>query len=274
METLYNYINNINTLSDWDGHVHLFNHKNPIPKKHEFDKVIGFMDIEYDDVDNINILNSYTDYIKNYWDKDKEILLATGITIEDIKSVYEKYKDIIKGFGELKCYDKYGDVKIPYKNIQFVKNVVKFSNKCGNLPVYIHWELNTIRDVEKIESILKSYPSVPIVLCHCGMNENNKDFAFSESLRLQRIYSNLWLDISWDAADYFTQKYFMSLDQYDRNRIILGTDINNKIFSPTRKHKNSRLSFLSCLEMFKILKQYLKINNSDRICNLFNIKRT
>ena len=88
METLYNYINNANVLTDWDGHIHLFNHKNPIPKKFNFKKCVGFMDIEYDSK-NINVLDSYTNYIENHWDKDKEILLATGITIEDIESVYE-----------------------------------------------------------------------------------------------------------------------------------------------------------------------------------------
>lgn len=268
METLYNYINNANVLTDWDGHIHLFNHKNPIPKKFNFKKCVGFMDIEYDSK-NINVLDSYTNYIENHWDKDKEILLATGITVEDIESVYEKYKDIISGFGELKCYDVYKGEKVPYKKIQFVKQVVSFSKKCGNLPVYIHWELNTVKDVEKLENVLKTYPTVPIVLCHCGMNENNQDFAYLESIRLQKIYSNLWLDISWIASDYFVKRYFMGLDSIDRDRIILGTDINNKILSKTNEQQDK---YSTQFELFKELKCYLKINNSDKICKLF--KRT
>lgn len=261
METLYNYIK---VLSDWDGHVHLFNHKKPIPENHGFKKCIGFMDIEYDDVDNINVLDSYTDYIKNHWDKEKEILLATGVTFDDIKSVYEKYPDVIKGFGELKCYDSYKDVKIPYKKIGFVKSVVHYSSKNGNLPVYIHWELNDATDVKKLEDVIKFYPSVPIVLCHLGMNKKNRDIAFIESIRLQKQYSNVWLDISWDAADYLWEN-LMRLNNLDLDRVILGTDLNNKLFGDNHNIEDRKWG----LKVFSNLKEYLHINNKIRIQSLF-----
>lgn len=265
MKTLYTYIN---TSADWDGHVHLFNHKEPLPSKQNFNRCVGFMDLEYDDVDNINVLDSYVDYIKNHWDKNKEILLATGITIDDIKSIHEKYPDIIKGFGELKCYDSYKGMKVPYKKISFVKSVVHYSSKNGSLPVYVHWELNNSIDVKKLENVIKSYPSVPIVLCHLGMNEENRDLAFVEAMRLQKQYSNVWLDISWDAADYLWENP-MRLNNLDLNRVILGTDLNNKLFGDNHDTEDREWG----LEAFLNLKEYLHINNSKNIRRLFfNLK--
>ena len=269
MKTLYTYIiesqnQNTSALSDWDGHIHLFNHKKPIPKNYGFTKCVGFMDLEYDDIDNINVLDSYTNYIKNHWDKEKEILLATGITFDDIKSVYEKYPDIIKGFGELKCYDSYIDTKVPYKKIGFVKNVVHYSSKHGSLPVYIHWEFNNTVDVIKLESIIKAYPNVPIVLCHLGMNEDNMNIAFVEAVRLQKQYNNVWLDISWSASNYLLDNP-MRLNNLDLSRVILGTDLNNKLFGVNHNKKEREHG----LEIFLKLKEYLHIDNSNNIRRLF-----
>lgn len=267
--SLYEYITEAknNIIPDWDGHVHLFNHKKPIPRNHEFELCVGFMDIEYNDLKNINVLDAYTDYIKNHWEKEREILLATGITIEDIKSVFEKYPKIIKGFGELKCYDMYGNEKIPYKKIKLVKDVLKLSNESGCLPVYVHWELNTPKDVERIKNALKSYPRVPLVLCHAGMNETNRDFAYAEARRLQNLYNNLWLDISWDAADYFSNNP-MLLNALILDRIILGTDLNNLAFGKNGIHKDRDWKW--GLNKYNELKNYLHISNKLKIQKLFS----
>lgn len=266
--SLYEYILEAenSVISEWDGHEHLFNHKTPLPKNYDFECRVGFMDIEYDDISNINVLDAYTNYIKNHYNKKTDILLATGITIEDIKSVYEKYPKIIKGFGELKCYDMYGDEKMPYKKIKLVRDVLKLSNDNGQLPVYVHWELNTPSDVEHIENVLKAYPCVPLVLCHAGMNENNRDFAFAEAKRLQNTYSNLWLDISWDAAEYFSNN-LMLLNTLILDRIILGTDINNCIFKEDGMHKDR--DWLWGLNKFNEIKNYLHSSNKSKIQKLF-----
>ena len=269
MKTIYEYIIEAknDTISEQDGHEHLFNHKNPLPKNYGFECRVEFMDIEYDDISNINVLNAYTNYINNHYNKNTDILLATGITIDDIKSVFEKYPEYIKGFGELKCYDMYGDEKVPYKKIKLVKDVLKLSNDNGWLPVYVHWEFNSPVDVKRIEDVLKAYPMVPVVLCHTGMNENNRDFAFAEAKRLQNIYSNLWLDISWDAAEYFS-KNLMLLNTLVLDRVILGTDINNCIFNDDRMHKDR--DWLWGLNKFNEIKKYLQINNKLKIQKLFS----
>lgn len=267
--SLYEYIIEAknDTIPEWDGHEHLFNHKNQLPKNYEFERRVGFMDIEYDDVSNINVLNAYTNYIKNHYNKNTDILLATGVTIEDIKSVFEKYSKHIKGFGELKCYDMYRGEKIPYKKIKLVRDVLKLSNDNGQLPVYVHWEFNSPTDVERIENALKAYPGVPLVLCHCGMNETNRDFAFAEAKRLQSTYSNLWLDISWDAAEYFSNNP-MLLNTLILDRVILGTDINNRIFNDDGVHKDR--DWLWGLNKFNEIKKYLQTSNKLKIQKLFS----
>lgn len=246
----------------WDGHIHLFNHESSIKKPENFSKYVGFMDIEFDKLKKMNVLDSYKRYIENDYNEDTDILLATGVTIEDIKKVYNAYPKVIKGFGELKCYDTYRGEKVPYKKISFVKQVAKFSEENGCLPVYVHWDFNNIKDVDKFEKLLVDYPSIPIILCHCGMNGNNNDYAFMESSRLQKMYSNLWLDISWDAAEYFGNN-IMLLNNLMLDRIILGTDINPRII----KLVDIDRSVSWCTHMFMKLKKYLIINNLPKLFN-------
>ena len=81
----------------------------------------------------------------------------------------------------------------------------------------------------------------------------------------------MWLDITWDAAFYFAKNYFTQLDKLDRDRIILGTDINNRLL---KKDDTSVKNEKNALKIFNSLRHHLTINNSDKICKLFNIKRT
>lgn len=271
MKSLINYIRNLED-PQYDGHIHLFNHKESIVgkiphEKYDGVKMVGFMDIEFDDIDNINIPASYRRFIHREYDKDKHILLATGITIEDISEIYYKYKGIIKGFGELKCYDEYKGNPIKFKKISFVNDVVKFSCKNGNLPVYIHWNFNNNKDVEKFESVLKKYPSAPIVLCHCGMSKKGyNDFAYSQVCRLGQMYSNLWLDISYDALDYFFNKSSQLL-QLPTSRVISGTDLNCKNYGPNHKFENE---YNNTVEKMKIIQRF--INTSNNLKRLFHIE--
>lgn len=253
--------------NDCDGHVHLFDNHSPLPKK-IISKCVGFMDIDFNHKN--NVVKAYDNYIENYWDEKNELLLATGFTIEDIKSIYEKHKTVIKGFGELKCYDTYLGEPVPYKKISFAKQVAKYSQENGCLPVYIHWSLINKDDVEKLESLLSSYNTVPIVLCHTGMcmDKDAHDFAYTEATRLQKLYDNLWLDISWDAADYFSNN-LMLLNNISRDRIILGTDLNNKSFKAKGIHEIRNENW--GMEKMATIKNYLLLNNISNVKKLFNV---
>lgn len=240
MKTLYSYIKNIQN-PRYDGHIHFFNHNSSIVGKipHEIYhdmKMVGFMDIEFDNIDNYNTVKLYDRFIDSVYDSNKHILLATATNINDIKRIYKKHSNIIRGFGELKCYDKYQDKPVNYKDISFVNEVVSFSSDCGSLPVYVHWEFNNIEDVYELENIIKQYPNVPIILCHCGMNDTNTEFAYHESYRLSELYDNLWFDISYTALDYFASNPMRILN-LPNDRIILGSDLNNKIYGINHNFK-------------------------------------
>ena len=81
---------------------------------------------------------------------------------------------------------------------------------------------------------------------------------------MQKQYSNVWLDISWDAADYLWEN-LMRLNNLDLDRVILGTDLNNKLFGDNHNIEDRKRG----LEVFSNLKEYLHINNKIRIQSLF-----
>lgn len=266
MKTLKDILfESVNDSEWWDGHIHLFNHKEPINKPKELTHVVGFMDLEYDK-SNIDPIKSYDEYIKNHYN-GSTILLATGITSEEIKEIFEKHKSVIKGFGELKCYDTYMGEDVPYKCISMVRDICRLSRDNGNLPIYLHWDVNDDKDIKKISKVLTDYPSVPIVLCHCGMTDTNKDFSCTNVADLQKKFTNLWVDVSYIAMQHFHNN-IMQLFQYDLDRVILGSDLNNKIFS--KNHTEDERS--NILSMFRDVLLKSHINNKLNINKLFKIK--
>lgn len=263
MISLKNYIINQNVA--WDGHLHLFNDSQVILDLYnsQFKKCIGFADIEFDHIEDYDgkMVGMYNSYIENYYN-DNQILLATAPTAKEAIEVYKEFPNIIKGFGELKLYDNYQGKEVPYKKIITAREVCAFSSKNNNLPVYIHYSLTNDSEVRQFNNLLKSYPTVPIVLCHCGMEENNKDFAYQHCVDLMKKYYNFWVDISYDAADYFVLNP-MKLYNLDMGRIILGSDCTLKTFG--QGHEDPKLECDENCNKVTTLSKYI---NSD-----FNIKK-
>lgn len=280
MNTLYNTINSINKQNTEDiridGHIHLFDLDDNIVdeiKHTSFDKFIGFIDIEpkymdkYKDVSNI-----YENFIKNQYNSDKHILLVSGTSIENIIDTYNKHPNIYKGFGEIKCYDYFKGEKIGIKSTKLIKDVCEFSSKVGNLPVYIHFSLTKKEYVKRLKYILKTYPNIPVVLCHCGMEESynyqnniihyDNDDIYRIVVELMKQYQNLWIDISFTAAKFFEEKPFL-LYNLSVDRIILGTDINPFLISTDQDKSDKYIGY------YNILSQYF--NNTRNIMNIFNI---
>lgn len=264
MENLYTYLNKPSGI-DWDGHIHLFNSSKELPEYDFNQKAVGFMDLEYDRK-NLNVVKSYERFIDKHYNNNI-ILLATGTTIEDIKTIYEKYPKIIKGFGELKCYDEYLGEKVPYKKISFVRQVCKFSRSVGSLPVYLHWDIKDDSDVKKINQILEDYPDIPLVLCHCGMCEGNESFAFTQVCQMMLSHSNLWVDISYTAMDFF-KSHIMLLNQLHWDRVVLGSDINQRLYV---RNEDPQMKILTIQMAYDILHTYMKgsFSNEKNIRNLF-----
>lgn len=265
MRRLYDYLK-----EPWvkiDGHFHGFNHKSSIEMVDGYGKAVTFMDLEYDKK-NLNPAKSYNEFTKSSYNDEKHILLATGVTIEDIKSIYESHKEIIKGFGELKCYDEYKGEKVPYKKISFINQVCRFSKEVGCLPVYIHWGITNDKDLKHLRRTLTIYGDVPVVLCHCGMNDTNQSYAYTQVCQLMKDYRNLWVDLTYTAAEFFSEN-IMLLDALDKSRIILGTDINNKIFGKTH---NVGEEISSIKSQISIIENYIGFGRSEgNILKLFSL---
>lgn len=247
-----------------DGHIHLFNHKESLnnPYPYPYNQRIGFMDLEFD-CDNIDVIGSYKRYMENDYN-GKDILLATGTNIDDIKYLLNEYPTPIKGIGELKCYDKYMDEPLPYKDISFVDEccVLAMDYKC---PIYIHWELNNDKCINQLKNLLSKYPNQKIVLCHCGFCHDLNGKIFDELVGMMLEFNNLWVDISYTALDFFDLN-INKLQLLDKSRVILGTDFNNKLFGPNHDPEKETGTIITKL---KKLSNY--IDSDTNIKRLFGI---
>ncbi|MDE7346344.1 MAG: amidohydrolase [Muribaculaceae bacterium] len=227
MKSLSSYIMaGVQTSLEWDGHFHAFSHRG-VNKMSNAERRVGFADIELDCLDQYKDIPGMYDRMMP---KCKGIgaWLATALKIEDIKEIYKRHPNDIVGFGELKLYDKFKGKPVNFKKISFAREVCKFSEECGNLPVYIHYELIEPQHVRAVDKLLRDFPDVPIVLCHLGMNQSNHDFAFNAAKMLASEHGNCWLDISWDAADYLSNNPLL-ITQLPQDRIFWGSDTSPRL---------------------------------------------
>lgn len=73
------------------------------------------------------------------------------------------------------------------------------------------------------------YTRAPFWDGHVHLFNSKQSYAYTQVCQLMKQYQNLWIDISYTAM-WYLGNYIMLLDGLDRNRIILGSDINNKLF--------------------------------------------
>lgn len=272
MQTLSQYI----TQTRIDGHIHLFDHSGVIDTSliNTSYKCVCFADIAFRYLSKYkgdSIIKYYDDFIHNHYDPQKHILLATGIDAATIIKLYKKYPQFIKGFGELKCYDRWKEGELPYGNLEWIRPVLEF-NKALNLPVYIHFNLDSTDHRNEFEDLLKQYSSIPIVLCHAGMvgNKSINDEIHMFVLELLKTYNNLYVDLSTLK----TRGYYLSntnkLLQLPVNRVIIGSDIN-----PIAKEvlpNPERFSKQCYAQLNKLSKFASYQSNIDKLFNVTNDK--
>ena len=231
MKTLSEYIIDNERV---DGHIHLFDHEGIIDNNliDTSKRCVCFADISFRYIDKYkgdNMISIYDEFINKCYDPSKHILLATGENAEDIISIYERYPNIIKGFGELKCYNEDINGKLPYGNLDWIKPVLEYNKDLG-LPVYIHYNLEDIERVVNFTDLLKEY-KFPIVLCHCGMYDDDdcdNDLIHETLVELMNSYNNLYVDVSYSAVNYYLNN-LNKLLEFDNKKVIIGTDINSVI---------------------------------------------
>lgn len=270
MISLKNYIKVINKF-DWDGHIHLFNASQSIydlykpASKH----LIGFADIEYDNIKLYEgkMIDLYKQYIDNHYNSS-QLLLATAPTAKEAIEVYEKFPNVIKGFGELKLYNTFKGKEVKYKKISTAREICSYISKQDKyLPVYIHYSLTNDNEVKRFDNLLKSYPNIPIVLCHCGMEIGYEDFAYHHVVDLMKKYSNLWVDISYYMAIIYFHTNPFKLYNLCLDRVILGSDFNIKMFGPN--HPNPEITCMDIYQQIYQLTQY--IDSDNNIKRLFKV---
>lgn len=248
MKTLKSYINSaIQGRDKIDGHIHLFDHKSVINDYYDLNPnntYVGFMDIDFkntDKYDHSSVIAYYDNYIKNYL-QDNVTLLATSMDPQSMIDLYNRYPDVIKGFGELKCYDyhRVGNKKIPlpYGDLKWIEPLCEF-NRDKRLPIYIHWYVFSEERQRELSSFLDRYSEIPFVICHCGMSHFN-DWQEQYQLMTELLprHSNLYVDISYRTLLFFEEDPDRLLPFF--GKCLLGTDLNTKSFEENLEGKYIR----------------------------------
>ena len=280
MDNLTSYISNKrskykagSTQGCIDGHIHLFDKYEFLGNLYAINKMcVGFGDYSIRHIDEYkgHMKDYYDQFIEKFYDPSHHVLLACAPTIEEAIEIYEHHPEIIKGFGEIKVHKLYEGQDYNTVSINGLRKLCKYSSNHNNLPIYIHYTLSGDKYLKHLENTLKSYPSVPIVLCHCGMDEEcNCDDIYYRVLKLQHIYSNLWVDISFTASEYFKRSpmklYNMCLD-----RCILGSDLNPQIFQ-SENIKSPKKFCDNCYIDYDTITKYISTNSDSNVRKLFRI---
>lgn len=234
-----------------DGHMHLFDNKGIIPYSKDVEYV-GFCDVDPKEIGKYaDTISYYEDFINNHY-TDKITLLAVSTSASNMIEIHKKWPKIIKGFGEVKCYNHFDDVDndvyydLKLDRLSKYWELGKYADK-NSLPIYIHYSLYNEDNVEKFSNFISRYPNATFVLCHCGMDkETDNDFCYHNVMKLMKEHHNLWVDASWEALDYFSNNPF-KLTNMDRDRIIFGSDMSRK----------------SMLKLENLKKEWDKIHNLD-----------
>lgn len=271
MDTLFKYISKSLQNQHIDGHSHLFDYNHILTEFYQFPhnskKIVGFADVCFNDIDmhnNHNMVECYERFITNHYDPAKHILLATADNSYDAIQIYLNHPNIIKGFGEFKCYKVYRGDEVPYGNLNWVRPVCEF-NKDMRLPIYIHWCFLNDKDVDEFANLIKDYPSIPFVLCHCGMGfdksiSGDAMFAYKQCIELLKSYDNLYFDISYKALEFFSSR--PKLIEAIVNKSIIGSDLSPqtfKIINDIDQHKQ------------KIYKQINKLSRPEFTNNIYRL---
>lgn len=223
-----------------DAHTHLFDGVDSCPDLilPQSKLTVAFADIRFADPESYAdgmTSKAYDRFISEDYPelKDRLILLSTAPSAEEAIKICEDHKDVIKGFGEFKCYDSYRTgkfkgtqetEKLDYGNLKWVEPVLEYNHK--NMPVYIHYSIYDEERVKGLSKTLERYPDTPFVLCHCGMGtKRDKSSTLDELSSLMSRYGNLWTDISFSALDKFVSDR-NAIDRLQKDRVLIGSDLN------------------------------------------------
>lgn len=226
-----------------DSHVHLFDAAglNPyIPYR-----CVGFGDIDYNHPRRYKDMPSlYDKYLPMVTGPGRWILATSMGSVDQLETIWKSHKEVIRGFGELKLYDYFCGKKVPYKKLSFLRDTLKLSKEVGPMPVYVHYIPRSARDVERLANDIADFPDVPIVLCHCCMDDRceNPDWNYGQVQQIALLHPNVFVDISWDALFYMYNNP-MRILSLPTDRVLLGSDaspLGYRSKHPTYSQKHIR----------------------------------
>lgn len=121
-----------------------------------------------------------------------------------------------------------------------------------------HCDPYALCSAEKLENILKDFPTLKICVPHLG---------FDETLAYQKMietYDHLWLDTTMVIADYFPLEEKVHLSRYREDRIMYGSDFPNIPYAWDRELKE--------LEAADIPQDTLKKICGENAADFFGLK--
>lgn len=263
-----------------DAHTHLFDGSQSCPDLllPESKLTVAFADIKFSDPESYAYgvtAAAYDRFITKQYPKikDKVILLATAPSADEAIEIYENHEDDIKGFGEFKCYgwSESQETELPFGNLRWLQPVLEY-DLSKKLPMYIHYDMLSDKRAKELENLLKKYPGIPVVLCHCGMFRCIDNYGAIEVVsRLMKEYPDLWTDISFEALGLFASDK-NAIKKLPEDRVLIGSDLNPvlKSWPPPQERRTTVDSIVRNME---VVNGY-GIDFYGNLLRLFNIQKS
>lgn len=270
MQNLIDYL----TTPHIDGHIHLFSDRRDdqgnliiLPTNLIPVQFVGFPDIEFDH-ECKTILPQYEEFLYRYERVCRARLprlLATSRIYDEIPLICEKYCAEIMGIGELKMYNTYNGQHVGRHDLSQLDDLMVWNN--GKYPVYIHYDIVSHSDIRSFEKFTEINSSTNIVLCHCGISNDvsNVNTVLSVIPIWLRQYNNLYVDLTWGAAQYFSRRP-NRVKELPSNKLILGSDMSPRSVycaNPGVSPSVDQIKYIA-----KLLAPYVSASD-ENVCRLF-----
>ena len=146
----------------------------------------------------------------------------------------------VKLHAHVQCFDMTQPVMTPLYEVCARENKPMILH-VGREPKSEHYlcDPHKICRADKLEAVLKAFPTLKICVPHLGFDENHAYRTLIEK------YDTLWLDTAMVLTDYFPQDNRVGLETYRMDRIMYGSDFPNIPYAWDRELlwlKNASLS--------------------------------
>lgn len=224
MTPLPNYLYN-----DKDCHVHLFDADGCVLPCRPMGVGFAFVSsrVNPEKYTKENVKEMYGRYINQY---PGYTILATGLDPETAIEIQQEYS--LPGFGELRCQGQ-------LKSHEYWRELFDYAESY-HMPIWIHWSLCNVDDFNELCHIVRSYPHVNFVICHCGIPSEDEGPQVSKLQSLKWCMEilrlpNAFTDVSWTGSDFLLRYRGYKLPE---GKFIIGSDI-----TPHDTDNKQRLDF-------------------------------